>query len=61
MTDRSKPSEEELYIKARESAAHQVIEESMMRKIGRQFPQGYKSLNPVREGHTDNKYDPLRW
>lgn len=49
------------YEKEREEAAYRIIDESMMRKMGRSFPQGYKSVNPVQKGHTDNEYSPLRW
>ena len=49
------------YDKERDDAATAVIEESMMRKIGRSFPQGYKAVNPVQSGHTDNGYKPHKW
>ncbi len=49
------------YEKEREEASYRIIDESMMRKLGRSFPQGYKSVNPVQKGHTDNSYSPLKW
>jgi len=52
---------DEDYQKERDAAAAITIDDSMTRKMGRAFPQGYKDPNPVRTGHTDNKYRPLRW
>lgn len=52
-------TKDEDYLKARDDAATQAIEESMMRKRGEQMPAD--QINPVQHGHTDNKYSPHRW
>ncbi len=53
--------DEETYLKERDVAATQAIDESMMRKRGQSMPTNGEQINPVRYGHTDSGYSPLKW